>query len=61
MLGWFGGDGLEGTGQWMVFVGLEPGYLMAGGYEFSLALLAMSISFKHPATEWRVSIGNARH
>lgn len=44
LFGWFGGYGLEGTGQWMASIGLNPGYLMAllaGGAEFfgGLALL----------------------
>lgn len=44
LFGWFGGYGLEGTGQWMASVGLEPGYLMAllaGSAEFfgGLALI----------------------
>ncbi|WP_100658620.1 DoxX family protein [Alteromonas flava] len=37
LFGWFGGYGLEGTGQWMASIGLEPGYLMAlmaGSAEF---------------------------
>ena len=37
LFGWFGGYGLEGTGQWMASIGLNPGYLMAllaGGAEF---------------------------
>lgn len=37
LFGWFGGYGLEGTGQWMVSVGFSPGYLMAlmaGSAEF---------------------------
>ena len=29
LFGWFGGYGLEGTGQWMQSIGLAPGYLMA--------------------------------
>ena len=29
LFGWFGGYGLEGTGQWMASTGLNPGYLMA--------------------------------
>ena len=29
LFGWFGGYGLEGTGQWMASLGFEPGYLMA--------------------------------
>ncbi|KGE76791.1 DoxX family protein [Halomonas salina] len=44
LFGWFGGYGLEGTGQWMASIGMEPGYLMAlaaGSAEFfgGLALL----------------------
>lgn len=31
LFGWFGGYGLEGTGQWMASIGLQPGYLMALG------------------------------
>ncbi|RTE85836.1 MULTISPECIES: DoxX family protein [Gammaproteobacteria] len=37
LFGWFGGYGLEGTGQWMASIGLAPGVLMAflaGGAEF---------------------------
>ncbi|WP_421855942.1 DoxX family protein [Marinomonas sp.] len=37
LFGSFGGGGLEGTGQWMASIGLEPGYLMAllaGSAEF---------------------------
>ena len=37
LFGWFGGYGLEGTGQWLASIGLEPGYLMAllaGSAEF---------------------------
>jgi putative oxidoreductase len=45
LFGWFGGYGLEGTGQWMDSIGLAPGYLMAllaGAAEFfgGLALVA---------------------
>ncbi len=44
LFGWFGGYGLEGTGQWMASIGFTPGYLMAllaGSAEFfgGLALL----------------------
>lgn len=44
LFGWFGGYGLEGTGQWMASIGLQPGFLMAllaGSAEFfgGLALL----------------------
>jgi putative oxidoreductase len=37
LFAWFGGYGLEGTGQWMASVGLQPGLLMAflaGSAEF---------------------------
>lgn len=37
LFGWFGGYGLEATGQWMASVGFTPGYLMAllaGSAEF---------------------------
>lgn len=37
LFGWFGGYGLEGTGQWMGSIGLEPGFIMAllaGSAEF---------------------------
>ncbi len=48
LFGWFGGYGLEGTGQWMASIGLEPGFLMAllagsaeffGGLALALGLL----------------------
>jgi len=37
LFGWFGGNGLAGTAQWMSSMGMEPGLLMAilaGGAEF---------------------------
>ncbi|TRX54485.1 DoxX family protein [Thalassomonas sp. M1454] len=37
LFAWFGGYGLEGTGQWMESIGLTPGYLLtllAGSAEF---------------------------
>lgn len=37
LFAWFGGYGLEGTGQWMASAGLAPGFLMAllaGSAEF---------------------------
>ena len=45
LFGWFGGHGLEGTGQFFGSIGLNPGYLMAllaGAAEFfgGLALVA---------------------
>jgi putative oxidoreductase len=44
LFGWFGGYGLDGTGQFMASLGLEPGYVMAllaGSAEFfgGIALL----------------------
>ncbi|NMF87220.1 DoxX family protein [Aromatoleum petrolei] len=44
LFAWFGGYGLQGTGQWMESIGLAPGQLMAllaGGAEFfgGLALI----------------------
>lgn len=42
LFAWFGGYGLEGTGQWMASIGLSPGYLMAllaGSAEFFGGLL----------------------
>lgn len=44
LFGSFGGQGLQGTAQWMTSIGLEPGYLMAlaaGSAEFfgGIALL----------------------
>lgn len=37
LFGWFGGNGLAGTAQWMSSIGIEPSLLMAllaGGAEF---------------------------
>ncbi|GFD83900.1 oxidoreductase [Alteromonas sp. KUL156] len=44
LFAWFGGYGLEGTGQWMESIGLAPGFIMAllaGSAEFfgGLALI----------------------
>ena len=42
LFAWFGGYGLDGTGQWMDSIGLSPGYLMAlmaGSAEFFGGLL----------------------
>jgi putative oxidoreductase len=44
LFAWFGGYGLDGTGQWMTSIGLEPGFqlaLLAGSAEFfgGIALL----------------------
>jgi putative oxidoreductase len=54
LFSWFGGYGLEGTGQWMESIGLAPGYLMAlmagsveffGGILLILGLLTRPTSF----------------
>ncbi|MBR9911068.1 MAG: DoxX family protein [Gammaproteobacteria bacterium] len=54
LFGWFGGYGLEGTGQWLASIGLEPGYLMAllagsaeffGGIALILGLLTRPAAF----------------
>ena len=71
LFGWFGGYGLEGTGQWLASIGLEPGYLMAllaGGAEFfgGLALVlglltrpaAMVAAFTMLVAIFAVHIGN---
>jgi len=44
LFGWWGGYGLEATGQWMASIGLQPGFpmaVLAGGVEFfgGLALI----------------------
>ena len=42
LFAWFGGYGLDGTGQWMESIGLAPGFYMAmlaGGAEFFGGLL----------------------
>ena len=52
LFGWFGGYGLEGTGQFLASIGLEPGYLMAllaGGAEFFGGLLLIVGLFVRPA------------
>ena len=52
LFGWFGGYGLEGTGQWMASIGLEPGYLMAllaGSAEFYGGLALVLGLFTRPA------------
>ncbi|WP_051484658.1 DoxX family protein [Shewanella waksmanii] len=44
LFAWFGGYGLEGTGQWMESIGLAPGFLMAllaGSAEFFGGLLLL--------------------
>ncbi|WP_191600345.1 DoxX family protein [Marinomonas algicola] len=52
LFAWFGGYGLEGTGQWMESIGMAPGYLMAllaGSTEFFGGLLLIIGLFTRPA------------
>ncbi|MDN7125962.1 DoxX family protein [Pseudidiomarina terrestris] len=52
LFGWFGGYGLEGTGQWMASIGLEPGLFMAliaGLAEFAGGLALILGLFTRPA------------
>lgn len=71
LFGWFGGYGLEGTGQWMASIGLEPGVpmaLLAGSAEFfgGLALVlglltrpaALVSAFTMLVAMFTVHIGN---
>lgn len=71
LFGWFGGYGLEGTGQWMASIGLQPGYLMAlaagsgeffGGLLLLLGLLtrpaALVLAFTMVVAIFAVHIGN---
>ncbi|UTT87173.1 DoxX family protein (plasmid) [Vibrio pelagius] len=52
LFGWFGGYGLEGTGQWMASIGLGPGMLMAflaGSAEFFCGLFILLGLLTRPA------------
>lgn len=52
LFGWFGGYGLEGTGQWMESIGLAPGFLMAlmaGSAEFFAGLALVIGLLTRPA------------
>src|SRR5690554_8186424 len=62
LFGSFGGYGLEGTGQWMASIGLEPGYLMAlgagsaeffGGIALLIGLLTRPAAFMLARSEER--------
>jgi len=70
LFGWFGGYGLEGTGQWMGSLGLNPGALMAllagsaeffGGLALVLGLLvrpaAAALAFAMLVAIFSVHIG----
>tara|TARA_B110000881_G_scaffold112819_1_gene99129 strand:- start:542 stop:997 length:456 start_codon:yes stop_codon:yes gene_type:complete len=53
LFAWFGGYGIEATGQWMESIGLAPGYLMAllaGSAEFFGGLLLMVGFLTRPAS-----------
>ncbi len=71
LFGAFGGYGLDGTGQWMGSIGLEPGYLMAllagsgeffGGLAILIGLLvrpaAAVLAFAMLVAIFAVHIGN---
>ncbi len=52
LFAWFGGYGLEGTGQWMESIGLVPGFLMAllaGSAEFFGGLALILGALTRPA------------
>lgn len=53
LFAWFGGYGLDGTGQWMESIGLAPGFLMAllaGSAEFIGGLLLIVGLLTRPAS-----------
>ncbi|MCG9729360.1 DoxX family protein [Shewanella sp. Isolate13] len=53
LFAWFGGYGLEGTGQWMESIGLTPGYLMAlmaGSVEFFGGILLIAGLLTRPTS-----------
>lgn len=70
LFGWFGGYGLEATGQWMASIGFEPGYMMAllagsaeffGGIALMLGLLtrpAAAVAAFTMAIAMTVHVGN---
>ncbi|MGD9661603.1 MAG: DoxX family protein [Porticoccaceae bacterium] len=52
LFGWFGGYGIEGTGQWLDSIGLSPGALMAvlaGSGEFFGGILLLLGLLTRPA------------
>jgi putative oxidoreductase len=53
LFAWFGGYGLDGTGQWMESIGIAPGYLMAlmaGSAEFFGGLLLIAGFLTRPTS-----------
>jgi putative oxidoreductase len=53
LFSWFGGYGLDGTGQWMESIGLTPGFLMAllaGSAEFFGGILLILGLLTRPAS-----------
>lgn len=53
LFAWFGGYGLEGTGQWMESIGLAPGFIMAllaGSAEFFGGILLILGLLIRPAS-----------
>ncbi len=71
LFGWFGGYGLEGTGQFFGSIGLNPGYLMAllagaaeffGGLALVVGLLvrpaAAALAFAMLIAIFSVHVGN---
>ena len=68
LFGWFGGYGLEGTGQFFGSIGLNPGYLMAllagaaeffGGLALIFGLLVRPAAASLAFTRGRKSIAHA--
>ena len=58
LFAWFGGYGLEGTGQWMESIGLTPGFLMAllaGSAEFFGGLL-LTVGFLTRPTSFVLAV-----
>lgn len=53
LFAWYGGYGLDGTGQWMESIGLTPGYymaLLAGSAEFFGGILLILGLLTRPAS-----------
>ena len=55
LFAWFGGYGLDGTGQWMASIGITPGYLMAllaGSAEFFGGICTIVRIVYPPSPQW---------